>query len=74
MRSTNHEQYENALRHAFATHLLEEGVNLLVIKALLGHANLKTTSRYPHVADSTVRATRSPLELLGSLSLVHKTK
>lgn len=66
--------HPHSLRHALATHLLEDGVNLLVIKALLGHANLKTTSRYLHVADSTVRATRSPLELLGSLSLVQKTE
>jgi len=54
----------HSLRHSYATHLLEEGVNIITLKELLGHSNVTTTMIYLHVARCLVTQTHSPLDTL----------
>ncbi|MGO9007061.1 MAG: tyrosine-type recombinase/integrase [Beijerinckiaceae bacterium] len=54
----------HTLRHSFATHLLEQRVDIRVIQGLLGHSNINSTTRYTRVAVDTIRQIQSPLEQL----------
>ena len=54
--------YPHLLRHTFATHLLEQGTDIKIVKELMGHKNIKTTEVYVHIADTYKSRIKSPLD------------
>ncbi len=54
----------HTMRHSYATHLLESGVNIRMVQELMGHKDVKTTEIYTHVMDKDIDAVKSPLDTL----------
>ena len=64
----------HSLRHSYATHLLEDGVNIVSVKKLLGHAHITTTMIYLHVAQCPIVVDHSPLDTLYKQQLCNKDR
>ena len=64
----------HSLRHAFATHMLEAGVDLRTLQVLMGHRSLMTTQRYLHVTNNNLGAPGKPMDLLAVVKRKKKAR
>ena len=64
----------HTFRHCFATHLLEQGTNLLVIQRLMGHSDLRNTLKYLHVQQLGNKEVMNPLDSLKGIEALCKGK
>ncbi len=55
----------HSLRHTFATHSLEDGIDIRLIQEILGHRNIRTTEIYTHISNANILSIQSPIDKLG---------